>query len=107
MKTCHYILLLFLCSALSCSAPKDEPLAYLALTGATIIDGNGGEPIVDGVLLVKDGHVAAVGSRNSVDIPDRTETRDLSGLFIIPGVINGHGHVGDVKGIEGGRYSRE
>jgi imidazolonepropionase-like amidohydrolase len=32
---------------------------------------------------------------------------DVSGKTIIPGIINAHGHVGDVKGIEPGHYSAE
>lgn len=41
----------------------------LALTGATIIDGNGGAPIHDGVIVVRDKRIAAVGPRSSVSVP--------------------------------------
>ena len=37
----------------------------LALTGATIIDGNGGAPIHDGVIVIKDKRIVAVGPRGS------------------------------------------
>ena len=41
-----------------------------ALTGATLIDGNGGTPLKDSVVLVKDGFIEAVGSRSSIDLED-------------------------------------
>jgi imidazolonepropionase-like amidohydrolase len=48
-----------------------------------------------------------VGTLASTTIPAGTVTRDLKGKFIVPGIINAHGHVGETKGIEGGHYSRE
>src|SRR5690606_2993320 len=32
---------------------------------------------------------------------------DVSGKYIMPGIINAHGHVGNAKGIEGGHYSKD
>jgi imidazolonepropionase-like amidohydrolase len=49
----------------------------------------------------------AVGTKESVNIPEHATVHDVTGKTIIPGLINAHGHVGDVKGIEGGHYSRE
>lgn len=48
-----------------------------------------------------------MGAEKDVKIPTNTTIRDVSGKTIIPGLINGHGHVGDVQGIEGGHYSTE
>ena len=86
-----------------------EPLASssVAFTGATIIDGSGSDPIQNGVLLVDHGRVTAVGSRDEVILPRGAKVTDVSGKTIIPGFINTHGHVGDVKGIEPGHYSKE
>ena len=81
--------------------------SYTAFTGATIIDGNGADPIKNGVLLIQNGRVVAIGEKEKVSIPSQTTIRNVTGKFIIPGFINTHGHVGDVKGIEGGHYSRE
>ena len=97
------LLVLFACT-------KKEPLAvtsFTAFTGATIIDGNGGEPIKDGVLLMEDGRIVSVGPKESSTLPENTVIHDVTGKTIIPGLINAHGHVGEVKGIEGGHYSRE
>ena len=96
--------LFFLC-ALACKSQQQTAGLYTAYTGATIIDGNGGTPIPDGVLLVRDGKVVAVGPKEDIPIPANVTRRDVSGKTIMPGIINAHGHVGDVQGIEGGHYS--
>lgn len=89
------------------SKEKEEEASYTAFVGATIIDGTGGEPIVNGVLVLKNKKVVAVGIKDDISIPDQVEEIDVTGKTIIPGLINGHGHVGEVKGIEGGHYSKE
>jgi imidazolonepropionase-like amidohydrolase len=44
----------------------------IVLTGATIIDGNGGTPIRDGVIVINDKRIVAVGPRSSVSVPAGT-----------------------------------
>lgn len=90
-----------------CKSSDQAKAALTAFTGARIIDGNGSGPIDDGVLLVQDGRVAAIGTRNDVAIPEGATINDISGKTIMPGIINAHGHVGNTKGIEGGHYSAE
>lgn len=94
--------LLFACKD---RAPTGQPVIVFA--GATLIDGTGSTPIRDGLLVIQQGRIVAIGDRKTVDIPDNAIVHDVSGKTIIPGFINTHGHVGDVKGIEGGHYSRE
>jgi imidazolonepropionase-like amidohydrolase len=106
MKIYPLIWLLLLC-LIACNNEKKEEIIYTAYTGARIIDGSGSSPIEDGVLLIKEEKIVAVGSREEVEIPYQTTITELTGKTIIPGLINGHGHVGDVKGIEGGHYSSE
>lgn len=80
---------------------------YIAFTGADIVDGSGTAPIEDAVLLIQNGRVLKVGRAEEITIPEGAIVKDVSGKTIIPGIINGHGHVGNAKGIEGGHYSRE
>src|SRR5690606_16988315 len=51
--------------------------------------------------------ITAIGSGGKVEAPEGATVVDVSGKFIMPGIINGHGHVGEVIGIEGGQYSTE
>lgn len=91
----------------ACKSGEHAGQGYTAFTGATIIDGSGADPVQSAVLLIRDGRVVSVGPKENVRIPEGAAIVDLSGKTIIPGLINAHGHVGDVKGIEGGHYSRE
>ena len=79
----------------------------LAFVGARIIDGTGAIPIENGVLVVTDGRVRAVGPASAVGIPADATRVDVTGKTLMPGLINAHGHVGDVMGLEGGHYTRE
>lgn len=69
-----------------------SPAQTLALTGATIIDGNGGAPIRDGVIVVKDKRIAAVGPRSSVSVPAGAREVKLNGKYIVPGLMDANVH---------------
>ena len=107
MKFFAKILFLLFVSMASCKSQQSTDQSYTVFTGGTIIDGRGGEPIQNGVLLVRDGRVVAVGTKEGVTIPEKATIKDVTGKFIMPGIINAHGHVGDVQGIEGGHYSTQ
>jgi len=52
-----------------------------------------GRVIEDGVMVVRDGVIADVGTRGSVEIPEGAEILDLRGLFVMPGLIDAHAHL--------------
>ncbi len=83
-------LLLSLVPYCAIAAPK-------AFVGATIMP-VAGEPIEDGLLLIENGKIAAVGSRASVRLPAGMETIDVAGRIIIPGLVDTHSHIGEVSG---------
>jgi imidazolonepropionase-like amidohydrolase len=64
----------------------------LALTGATIYASPTADPIRNGVVLIRDGRIAAVGRAGSVRIPAGIQTLDCSGLTITAGFWNSHVH---------------
>jgi imidazolonepropionase-like amidohydrolase len=64
----------------------------LALVGGTIYVSPTENPIRDGLILVRDGKIAAVGRRASVKIPQGIQTLDCSGLTIAAGFWNSHVH---------------
>jgi imidazolonepropionase-like amidohydrolase len=101
------VFLLFALVAISCRSTDTVKAHYTAFTGATIVDGTGSDPVRNGVLLIQGGKIIAVGPRHHVSIPEGTTIVDVKGKTIMPGIINGHGHVGNTLGIEGGHYSRE
>lgn len=79
----------------------------VAFVGATIIDGTDADPLADGVLVITDGRIRSVGPRSEVTLPAGAEVVDVSGKYIMPGLINAHGHVGATVGLNGaGGYDR-
>ena len=66
-----------------------------ALVGATLIDGTGGPQLNDAVVLLDGATIQAVGPRGAVEIPPAAEEIDLSGLTLLPGLIDTHDHLAD------------
>lgn len=64
-----------------------------ALTGATLIDGNGGTPLKDSIILVKNGIIKEAGSRTSIDLEDNIREIDIRGHYVMPGLIDAHVHM--------------
>lgn len=69
-----------------------------AYTGATLIDGNGGPPVKDAVIVVSDNRITAVGPKATVEIPASAQIEDLTGKTVIPGLIDCHIHL-DLHGL--------
>jgi imidazolonepropionase-like amidohydrolase len=82
--------LLALCVAVGCQQPPPDGTA---LVGATLIDGSGGPPLPDAVVVVRRGKIESVGSRADFHLPRRTVEVDATGRWIIPGLIDSHAHV--------------
>jgi len=72
---------------------REVLLMLKAVVGATIYP-VAGAPIADGVLLVRDGKIAAVGPAGAVEVPAGAEVVDAHGKFVLPGLVDAHAHVG-------------
>ena len=68
----------------------------LVLKNFTLIDGNGGPPVAQAAIIVEDGRIQWVGTTAGLRTPARANVRDLSGAYVMPGIINTHGHIGNV-----------
>lgn len=80
-----------------CVAAVGEPDAagdVTAITHARIIDGNGGEPIADGVIVIRGERIQAVGPANSTPVPLGAHIIDAAGKTAMPGLADMHVHVG-------------
>ena len=64
----------------------------IALTGAILIDGNGGEPIQNSCVVVRNDKIELVGKAGEVVIPKEAQVLSVSGLTILPGLIDSHYH---------------
>ena len=76
-----------------------------AFTGARLFDGTG-QTIENATLVVENGRITAVGA--GVRVPADAERVDLASRFVMPGLVNAHGHVGGTRGLRSGPelYSR-
>jgi imidazolonepropionase-like amidohydrolase len=52
------------------------------------------EPIENGVVLIQDGVIQAVGPASEVAVPEGVTVVDAAGRWVLPGFIEAHGHVG-------------
>src|SRR5882757_3271530 len=59
-----------------------------AIVGGTLIDGNGGAPIADAVVLIDGARITAAGPRSGVPIPSDAKQIDARGRWIVPGLID-------------------
>ena len=83
------------CVALLLSLPADAQLPTLVLQGGTLIDGNGGSPINDAVVVIEGARIRAVGVTGKVSYPQNSRVIRTDGLTILPGLIDPHIHLRD------------
>src|SRR5215208_4889257 len=65
----------------------------VTITGATVIDGRGGAPLADAVVVIAGGRIEAVGARSAVRIPAGATTIDGAGKFLVPGFVDTNVHL--------------
>jgi imidazolonepropionase-like amidohydrolase len=65
------------------------------LMGGTLIDGTGAPPLRDAAVLVQDGRIEAVGPRHGRSWPQHAEMIDITGMTLLPGLIDCHDHLAD------------
>ena len=71
-----------------------------AFIGAHIIP-IAGEEIEEGVLLIEDGKISAIGKTDEVTVPAGAKQVDAKGKTIMPGLICTHSHIGGIGAADG------
>ena len=69
------------------------------LENFTLIDGTGKRPVAGAALLIVDGRIQYAGPKSGLKAPANAERIDLTGKFVMPGIINLHGHLGNTIGL--------
>ncbi|MEA1015886.1 amidohydrolase [Sphingomonas sp. LY54] len=69
------------------------PGVLTAITGATVLDGEG-KRIDNGTVILADGKVQAIGGADT-PIPAGATRYDAAGKWVTPGIIDAHSHLGD------------
>jgi imidazolonepropionase-like amidohydrolase len=65
----------------------------LLLTAERMLDIRSGRLIENPALLIEDGRITAVGTRDTVEVPDDARHLDLPGDTLMPGLIDMHVHL--------------
>ncbi len=84
---------LFLCVSLT-AAGQQKPT--LAIVGGRLIDGWGGTPVENSVILIAGERISAVGHVGELSVPSGVWIIDASGMTVMPGLIDMHVHLDDV-----------
>jgi imidazolonepropionase-like amidohydrolase len=85
--------LLVLAVASPLAAQELKGSGTVALRAARLIDGTGAAAITNGVVVVTDDKIVAVGKQGSVSIPAGAKLVDLGDVTLLPGFIDAHTHI--------------
>ena len=70
----------------------------IVIDGGTLIDATGAPPLKDSVIVVDGERIKSVGRKGEVQTPSRCELINARGKIVLPGFIDGHGHLLDFCG---------
>ena len=70
----------------------------LVIRGGRLIDGTGRPPVENSIIVIESGRFRAVGGSGEVAVPAGAEVIDVAGKSVLPGFIDGHGHLEDFHG---------
>lgn len=91
---CSFLVLISLfCSAFG----QEKPTAFINARIIPIV----GQPIEQGILLVQNGKITAIGDARTVRLGSDVQIIDLKGKVIMPGLIDTHSHIGEGAGADG------
>lgn len=94
MRKIHFAIIILMAVISGCSSQRIENTADLILTNADVYTVSKGLPKAEAI-AVKDGKIIFVGSNKEASAfkGDSTELIDCAGKFLMPGFIEGHGHI--------------
>jgi imidazolonepropionase-like amidohydrolase len=84
---------LLLAAAMSLDAQELKGSGTVALRAARLIDGTGAAAITNGVVVVTDDKIVAIGKQGVVTIPAGAKLVDLGDVTLLPGFIDAHTHI--------------
>ena len=78
--------------------------AVIAIKAGRLIDGRGGAPVPNAVILVRGERIQAVGA--NLAVPAGARVIDLSSATVLPGLIDCHTHITGAPGESGDQFRR-
>ena len=66
--------------------------ATVALVGGRLIDGFGGPPLANSVILIEGDRIKAIGQVGNLSVPPDAEVISTEGMDVLPGLWDAHVH---------------
>lgn len=93
----HVFLISVFVTTLWCTVlGQERPTAFINAKIIPIV----GAPIDQGIIIVQNGKITAVGDARTVRISSGIQTVDLTGKVIMPGLVDTHSHIGGPAGAD-------
>ncbi len=64
----------------------------IVIQGATLIDGNGGAPVPNSVVVIQGNRITAVGRAGAVQVPAGAQVINAAGKYVLPGLMDAKGN---------------
>ena len=98
MKMRTISICILLATATFAQGPGDQQFIRInaptiALTNVRVIDGTGSPPLENQTILVQGGKISLVGPTAGTTFPAGTQTLDLAGYTVLPGLVGMHNHL--------------
>ncbi len=84
-----FLVVVFFHSPMNVSAQS----RVVALVGGTLIDGYGGAPLQNSVILIEGERIRAVGQVGALEVPEGAEVISTEGMSVLPGLWDMHVHL--------------
>jgi imidazolonepropionase-like amidohydrolase len=101
MYVCHRLRYAACLAASACALASAGPARVAgqgaeevkAIVGATVIDGNGGQPLADATIVIRGKKIEAIGPRASIEVPRGATVIDGRGKYATPGFVDTNVHM--------------
>jgi imidazolonepropionase-like amidohydrolase len=87
------LLALALPTAIAAQQQPAAPSGTIVLRAARLIDGSGGPVLSNGVVVVTNDRIVAVGAQGAVAVPAGARVIDLGDATLLPGFVDAHVHI--------------
>ena len=100
--TVPFALLVTISFGLAACGPAEEPpppaaVSTVVYEGARLIVGDGSAPIENSAFTVDDGGFVEVGAAGAVAVPEGASRVDLSGMTVMPTIVDAHVHMSTTR----------
>ncbi len=80
-----------------CAIGASASATPLLLTHANVIDGTGSPAQANTTIVIEGARIQSIYPSDSQPVPKGANVEDVSGLYVIPGLIDAHVHISDVE----------